>query len=67
MTENETVLEELSRDDLIIEVADLQAKLQVARATIVRQQGLIEDLQAKARQYYRAASDYVPPVERDYD
>ena len=60
-------LDEMTRDELIAEVLSLRVDLRLARATIDRQEKAIESLRATSRNYYRAAADYVPPPENDYD
>lgn len=60
-------INDMSVEAMIEEIVSLRKILKGYRETMAQKDRMIESLQQKARQYYRAASDYVPPPENEYD
>jgi hypothetical protein len=67
MSEPQKPVEMMTQEELANEVRSLRTILEGVRETVAKKDRTIEILEAQAKRYFQAASDYVPPPENDYD
>jgi hypothetical protein len=66
-SENHDDISGMNAGEMVQEIIRLRDALKESRATISRQSETIDSLRQQARSFYRAAVDYVPLPESQYD